>query len=109
MNIPLVDMRPVQACEDKERERSQDWPERALDALLIAGKRLGRFTIEQARLEAYRMRLVEEPHDERAWGAVIIRASRGGYIVHHGFDRARSSHGSPQPVWRLKMKEMKTT
>ena len=64
------------------------WPERALEALLAAGRRLGRFTVEDARELAG----LEAPTDRRAWGAVVNRAARRGLIRRVGYAPARSSN-----------------
>ena len=85
------------AAEERARLVSPGWPERALEALLAAGRRLGRFTVEDARELAG----VEAPTDQRAWGAVVNRASRRGLIRRVGFAPARSSNGSPKPVWEV--------
>ncbi|OQC36088.1 MAG: hypothetical protein BWX64_02210 [Acidobacteria bacterium ADurb.Bin051] len=85
------------AAEDRARLSDPGWPERALAAMLEAGRRLGRFTVEDARQLAG----VEAPTDQRAWGAVVNRASRRGLIRRVGFAPARSSNGSPKPVWEV--------
>lgn len=56
------------------------------------------FTIEEMRARV----LVASPTDERAWGGVVMRASRAGVIVRAGFAPAVSSHGSPKPLWRAR-------
>ena len=85
------------AAEDRARLSDPGWPERALAAMLEAGRRLGRFTVEDARQLAG----VEAPTDQRAWGAVVNRASRRGLIRRVGFAPARSSNGSVKPVWEV--------
>ena len=85
------------AAEDRARLVDPGWPDRALEAMLEAGRRLGRFTVEDARQLAG----VEAPTDQRAWGAVVNRASRRGLIRRVGFAPARSSNGSPKPVWEV--------
>ena len=84
-------------AEERARLVSPDWPERALEAMLEAGRRLGRFTVEDARELAG----VEAPTDQRAWGAVVNWASRRGLIRRVGFAPARSSNGSVKPVWEV--------
>lgn len=39
------------------------------------------------------------PHDDRAFGAVVVRLSKAGKIVNVGFVRRKNS--SPTAVWRL--------
>ncbi len=81
------------------------WGERALTALhryarvrlAVANIRHPDFTAEQAR-DAI---VIESPTDSRAWGAVVAKAIRLGYIEKTGqFAPARSSHGSPKPLYR---------
>lgn len=40
------------------------------------------------------------PPDERAWGAVFLRARKAGLMVPVGHGQAKSSHLSPKPLWR---------
>lgn len=44
--------------------------------------------------------IVGEPNDRRAWGRVIQLLAGEGALKHVGYRRARSSNGSPKPVWR---------
>jgi hypothetical protein len=46
---------------------------------------------------------VPDPPDQRAWGGVILRASRSHIIRCVGFDRMKSKncHANPKMVWRL--------
>jgi hypothetical protein len=94
----LVDMlEGMRAAEEAANNDQPGWSERALDELLEVGRNLGRFTIEQLREAS----TLESPTDERAWGGVIQRASRAGLIARCGFAPAKSSNGSPKPVWRV--------
>jgi hypothetical protein len=42
---------------------------------------------------------VPEPHDNRAWGAIFHKAAKAGLINKIGFKPAKTSHGSPKPLW----------
>lgn len=87
----------MHAAEEAANRSEPCWSERALAALLEAGRQLGRFTIEQARETCN----VESPTDGRAWGGVVNKASREGLIIRIGFAPAKSSNGSPKPVWKV--------
>lgn len=97
--VDIVDMLDGMHAAEEAANRSEPcWSEMALDALLEAGRQLGDFTIEEARVICE----VESPTDRRAWGGVVNRAAGRGMIIRTGdFRAARSSHGSPKPVWRV--------
>ena len=40
-----------------------------------------------------------QPHDNRAWGAIFHKAAKAGVINRVGFKGAKTSHGSPKPLW----------
>lgn len=93
--ISLLD--GMKAAEEAANIVEPSWSDKALDAMLEAGKALGNFTIEDVRAACK----VESPTDERAWGGVVQRASRKKLIVRIGYAPAKSSNGSPKPVWRV--------
>lgn len=64
---------------------------------------LPEFMTETCRAHARTYRLIEEPPDLRAWGAVAARARRNGFIsaVRYAPQNDPKSHRSPKPVWRL--------
>ena len=96
--IDLVDMLDgMRAAEENANRKEQGWSLRALSALLDTGKRLGTFTIEDLRESCQ----VDSPTDQRAWGGVINYASRHKLIRRVGYAPARSSNGSPKPVWEV--------
>jgi len=43
------------------------------------------------------------PPDARAWGHVAQHAKQSGIVEACGFSPARSSHGSPKTLWRLRL------
>jgi hypothetical protein len=87
----------MKAAEDAANHVEPSWSERALEAMLETGRALGKFTIEDVR-EACK---VESPTDQRAWGGVVQRAARLHLITRVGYAPAKSSNGSPKPVWRV--------
>ena len=76
------------------------WGARAYDAFAQAAKEATKpFTIEQIREQIAQMG-IEPPTDQRAYGQIVLRAARDKVIRKTGdFAPARSSHGSPKPLW----------
>lgn len=89
------DFEGMKASEENANRASCGWSEIALSELLRCGKKLGSFTIEQVREIA----VIDSPPDGRAWGGVVMRASRQNLIARVGFAPAKSSNNSPKPVW----------
>jgi hypothetical protein len=56
------------------------------------------FLTEEVR-EWARLHGLPQPPDGRAWGAVMQRAARAGYIMQMGYAKARSSNLSPKVLW----------
>jgi hypothetical protein len=56
------------------------------------------FLTEDVRDWAWKRGLPKAP-DDRAWGAVMQRARRAGYIGNVGYRSARSSNLSPKILW----------
>lgn len=94
MGLPFA----AEACAEKADRQSPGWTDRAETALHVAAANLPQFTCEQFRDYAARIGL-EAPHDARAFGVVISRAIRRGFIKRVGVAPARSSHGSLKPVY----------
>lgn len=92
----------TRVAEKAERERP-GWCEDAAEALRSFAKAQGGvFTIEHARLAIVSARLIDKPHDGRAWGKATRMAMAAGYVerVKGQFFPAASSNGSPKPVYR---------
>lgn len=81
-----------------------DWSDRAYKFLCSWAERRGGkpFMSEDVRVAAEKSATYVAPPDARAWGAVILRASRSGRLEHAGFapNKTESCHGSPKSVWR---------
>lgn len=58
------------------------------------------FLVEDVRLYAERKGLPEPP-SKRAWGGVILRASREGLVKKNGYGITRNvrAHGTPASIW----------
>lgn len=92
----------TRVADKAERERP-GWCEDATQALRTFAKRQGGvFTIEHARLAILAAKLIDKPHDGRAWGKATRMAVTAGYIerVKGQSFPAASSNGSPKPVYR---------
>lgn len=77
------------------------WSASAFACLTTIGQRDGVFMTEDVRIEAERDFGLPPPPDRRAWGAVILKASRAGLIRHLHYAPAKTpnSHGGPKSVW----------
>lgn len=90
----------AQLAFDKANRVQPNWGARAYEAFEQAAKEAtAPFTIEQIREQIARMG-VEPPSDQRAYGQIVLRAAKLNLIKKTGeFAPARSSHGSPKPLW----------
>lgn len=92
------------AADHADREVG-DWRGKAAAALrayIVEARRQNilTFMAEDARGWAEK-RGLPTPPDKRAWGAVISKASRAGFIEKAGYAPAVSSNSSPKCLWRL--------
>ena len=79
----------------------EQWKAQAYAALVRFAKRARKpFTIERAR-SAIGQR-IDQPKELRWWGSVTQTAIKQGVIKPCGWARARSSHGSPKPEYRVR-------
>lgn len=88
------------AIEHADREIAE-WSDRAVEFVRLfarAAVGVGEFLAENARHFAH-ARGLPDPPDGRAWGAVMRRARRAGYIKNVGYRAARSSNLSPKVLW----------
>jgi hypothetical protein len=86
------------AADHAERE-TPGWGHGALAFLRgFAAGATGPFLAEDV-AAAYIDRGLPPPPDGRAWGSVFQRAARRGVIRRIGYAPARSSNGSPKPLW----------
>lgn len=76
-----------------------DWSERAFVAMRSRLGYMERFTCEDMREACSE---IQTPPDARAWGGIMLRAARAGFIVQDGWTIARAAnvHCSPARVWR---------
>jgi hypothetical protein len=107
--LPLLDYRPPAITPAGERgmsraaahadRQSDGWTDRAFAALTAAARSMpGAFTIEEVRARIQ----IDAPPDGRAWGAVVVRATRAGVIRRTGgCAPAASSNGAVKPLWEV--------
>lgn len=89
------------AAAHAEREH-EDWNRMAYAAFVrYALTQKDTFMTEEARWYAEACG-VPEPPDNRAWGAVTMRAKRAGLIVSAGYAPQKdvSAHKAPKTMWR---------
>lgn len=78
----------------------EGWTDRAYAALTIyCAKAKDPFITEDVRAWAEGLGLISAPHDSRAWGAVMQKASRKGLVTKVGYAPAKSSNLSPKVLW----------
>lgn len=75
------------------------WTDIAFNFICSYIKKSGPFMVEEVR--AASVGTVPEPPSARAWGSVIVRASRAGIIRHVGFNKVSNpkAHRTPASVW----------
>lgn len=75
------------------------WNEAAFNLLRIFAASVQEFMTEDARAYALQCGLTK-PHDNRAWGAVTVRAIKAGVISKCGYAPSKTGHMRPMPVWK---------
>jgi hypothetical protein len=85
------------------RHAGEQWQARAFDLFKQYALTHDVFMTEDVRAWAHARRLIVEPPDRRAWGAVAVRAKKLGVIAfdHIAQQRDPKSHRSPGHVWRV--------
>lgn len=79
------------------------WSDKAYDLFVALAGQGVEFTTEKVRLLCAEMKLLPEPPDNRAWGAVAMRARKAGVIEHSGRYTPSTDpkcHHRPVAVWR---------
>ncbi len=104
-SLPLFDAakrrdEAIQQVVTHADELDPHWSERAYASLMLyCFQNKEPFITEDVRAWAEEQGLIQRPHDDRAWGAVIKRASKNELIVKVGYAPARSSNLSPKVQW----------
>jgi hypothetical protein len=92
----------ARAADHAERTR-EDWNARAMRLLeqFVADLNGRTFLCEDLRIYAYENNF-DTPPDERAWGHIIIKASRRGLIENVGLAHARDRkvHSNIATIWK---------
>jgi hypothetical protein len=77
------------------------WSDQAYNYLLDYSKKHKEFMVEDVR-EASKG-IIPIPPSTRAWGGVVVRASRAGIIERKGFKNVKNvkAHCTPATLWRV--------
>ena len=91
----------ISRAADKADRDHEGWQD---DALAAVCKYLAQhpdrpFLAEEVRAWCETTGVIAAPENERAWGAVMRRAAKDGYICKVGYAPARSSNLSPKVLW----------
>ena len=83
---------------DKKEEK---WSEKAYEFLINFIKLNDEFMVEDVRKASEG--IINEPPSLRAWGGIIVRASKENLITRVGFRNVTNSkaHSTPASVWKL--------
>lgn len=112
----VIDFTPAHRCERSGRDLghaaadaaarradrvSEDWSDRALEVLRVYCLSHPDVMSEDVRQAADAQDLPKPP-ELRAWGAVMLRGKRAGFIEHAGFTRAKDPrvHSNPVGTWK---------
>jgi hypothetical protein len=103
---PSLRDRGIAKAFDHANSVERQWGKKAYGILIhyiwLSSRGTGIFMTEDVR--DYARGRISKPPDDRAWGAIIMRAVREGLIVRHGYARHKdpSRHAGPSTVWRVK-------
>ena len=92
----------IQRSIDKANRDRPNWSEDAMLALEVFCVAHGsghRFMTEHVREYVTETRIVDEPVNDKAWGAVMQRAAKNGLIKKVGYAPSKSSNLSPKVLW----------
>jgi len=86
---------------DNANNTHNKWSDKAYDFLLKYIKYQNQFMTEDVRIASEKA--IPKPPSNRAWGSVILRASRSGLINRVGFANVKNAkaHKTPASVWRV--------
>ena len=86
---------------DNANNTHDRWSDKAYDFLLKYIKYQNQFMTEDVRVASEKA--IPKPPSNRAWGSVILRASRSGLINRVGFANVKNAkaHKTPASVWRV--------
>ena len=77
-----------------------EWHENAYLALINFTKTNFSFMTEDVRAHT-EVTGMAQPHDNRAWGAVIKRAVKAAIIKRAGYLPSKTGHMRPMPLWHV--------
>ena len=91
----------IKQAEDNADDTHDKWSVKAYNFLTNYIKSHHEFMTEDARLASEKE--IPIPPSNRAWGGIILRASRAGLISRVGFSNVKNvkAHRTPATVWRV--------
>ena len=86
---------------DNADDTHERWSEKAYKFLTNWIKTQYEFMTEDVRLASEKK--IPIPPSNRAWGGVVVRASKAGLITRVGFSNVKNAkaHSTPATVWRV--------
>ena len=86
---------------DNADDTHEKWSDKAYKFLLDYIKSHKEFMTEELRVDSEKE--IPKPPSNRAWGGIILRASRAGLITRVGFSSVKNvkAHRTPATVWRV--------
>lgn len=92
----------MKIASESAEEKEPGWNEKAYKFLIEYIKTHEKFLAEDIRWAS--VGIVPEPPSRRAWGSIIVRAAREGYIERIGYTTTNSpkSHKTPASLWQRK-------
>jgi len=86
---------------DNANDTHEKWSEKAYKFLVNYIKSNNQFMTEDVRLASEKE--IPIPPSNRAWGGIVVRASKAGLISRVGFSIVKNAkaHKTPASVWRV--------
>ena len=86
---------------DSANDTHEKWSEKAYKFLVNYIKSNNQFMTEDVRLASEKE--IPIPPSNRAWGGIVVRASKAGLISRVGFSIVKNAkaHKTPASVWRV--------
>ena len=86
---------------DNANDTHEKWSEKAYKFLVNYIKSNNQFMTEDVRLASEKE--IPIPPSNRAWGGIVVRASKAGLISRVGFSNVKNvkAHKTPASVWRV--------
>jgi hypothetical protein len=92
----------MQKAEDNANQKTPEWSWYAYKFLLSFIRNHNTFMVEEVRESA--KGIIPEPPSKRAWGGIVVRAAKNGFIERAGYGKVKNpkAHCTPATLWRVK-------